>query len=97
MTKIEAITVPTKGEGNLFQIKTNGFTISVNNPQQSYPFYWEVYGSEEVEGVVTPTGCVMNGNLYMDYETYSQWGDNDEFVIQWACTQLGFTIVQENV
>lgn len=28
-------------------------------------------------------------SLYMDPETYAQWGDNDEFVVDWTCSQLG--------
>ena len=95
MTKIELITVPTKGSGDLFQIKTNGFVVDPVKPQPVV-FYWEVYSSEEVEGVLSPKDCVIFGNLTMDVDTYNQWADDDHFCIQWACTQLGFTIVQEN-
>ena len=28
-------------------------------------------------------------NLYMDSETYSGWGSNDEYVVDWVLNQLG--------
>jgi spore coat protein U-like protein len=33
-------------------------------------------------------------NLYMDSEAYSQWGDSDEYVIQWVMSQLGVQPVE---
>lgn len=92
MIKIQTITVPTKGEGNLFQLKSNGFVIGSVNPQP-VSCYWQVFASEEVEGVLTPTVCVIDGNITMPSEIYNEWGTNDGFVIDWACDQLGFTII----
>jgi hypothetical protein len=91
MTQIQPITVPTKGIGTHFQIRSNGNTISPNNPQPPV-FYWQVFSSEIVSDMVTYTP-VLGDNLYMDVETYNEWGTNDEFVIQWACNQLGFIII----
>lgn len=28
-------------------------------------------------------------SLYMDHSTYSNWGDNDEYVVDWVLSQLG--------
>lgn len=43
-----------------------------------------IYGSiESVESLVIPY------QLFMDAQTYSQWGDDDEFVVNWVLTQLG--------
>lgn len=89
MTTIQPINVPTKGEGNLFQITALNFPM---NPQ-SVTFYWQVFASEIIEDILTPTQCVIDGNITMDSETYSQWGNNDEFVIHWACNLLNFEIV----
>ncbi len=33
-------------------------------------------------------------NLYMDSEAYSQWGESDEYVIQWVMSQLGVQPVE---
>lgn len=89
MTTIQPIIVPTKGEGNLFQLTALNFPM---NPQ-SVIFYWQVFTSEIIENVLTPTNCIIDGNLTMDADTYSQWGNNDEFCIQWACNLLNFVIV----
>ena len=89
MTRIESITVPTKGIGDFFQLTALNFPM---NPQ-SVTFYWQVFASELIDEVLTPTKCLLDGNLTMDSETYSQWGNNDTFCIQWACEQLGFTII----
>lgn len=88
MTHIQPIEVPTKGQGKLFNIIALNFPM---NPQ-SVTFYWQVFGSKIVEDVEVPTECVVDGNLTMDQETYNQWSNSDEFVIQWACEKLGFVI-----
>lgn len=90
MTQIQPIQVPTKGVGTLFTIRSNGNTISPNNPQPP-TFYWQVLSvttTEEIES----HNSILEGNLNMDVETYNQWGTSDEFVIIWACEQLGFII-----
>lgn len=89
MTQIKPITVPTKGIGNLFQLTALNFAM---NPE-SVTFYWQVFASEIIEDVLTPTTCIIDGNITMDAETYSQWDNNDEFCIQWVCNLLNFVIV----
>ena len=79
MTQIQPISIPTKGEGNIFTLTALNFPM---NPT-SVSFYWNV--SNE-------TQTILEGNLTMDEATYSQWGDNDEYCINWACEQLGFII-----
>ena len=39
--------------------------------------------------IVGENGLRENYSLLMDSETYSQWGDDDEFVINWTLDQLG--------
>lgn len=89
MTQIQPIQVPTKGEGNLFQITALNFPM---NPT-SVSFYWNVSNQQVDANDVTTTQTILEGNLTMDETTYQQWGDNDEYVINWACEQLGFTII----
>lgn len=89
MTTIQPINVPTKGIGNLFQLTALNFPM---NPE-SVTFYWQVFASEIIEDVLTPTTCIIDGNITMDADTYSRWGNNDEFCIQWACNLLNFVIV----
>lgn len=44
----------------------------------------QIYGTlESGESLVIPY------QLFMDQATYDQWGDNDEYVINWVLTQLG--------
>lgn len=89
MTRIQPINVPSKGNGELFQLTALNFPM---NPE-SVTFYWQVFASEIIEDVLTPTNCIIDGNITMDADTYSQWGNNDEFCIQWACNLLNFAIV----
>lgn len=89
MTRIQPIHVPTKGNGELFQLTALNFPM---NPQ-SVTFYWQVFSIQLVEETIQLSECVLDGNLTMDSETYSQWGNNDTFCIQWACEELGFTII----
>lgn len=39
--------------------------------------------------IVGDNGLRENFSLLMDNETYSQWGSNDSFVIDWTLEQLG--------
>lgn len=39
--------------------------------------------------IVGENGLRENYSLLMDSETYSQWGNDDEFVINWTLDQLG--------
>jgi hypothetical protein len=92
MTQIQPITVPTKGVGTQFEIRSNGYTINPNNPQPP-TFYWQVFSVQSPIDSEQYQIPVLEGNINMDVETYNQWGTDDEFVIQWACNQLGFIIV----
>lgn len=89
MTTIKPISVPTKGIGTLFQIVALNFPM---NPE-SVTFYWQVFEANEIENEVTFGSQVLEGNLTMDKETYSQWNNDDNFVIEWACNLLNFEIV----
>jgi hypothetical protein len=84
MTTIQPIIVPTKGEGTIFQIDALNFPM---NPT-SVVFYWQVLSVTDE----TYTS-VLQGNLTMNSETYSQWNNDDNFVIQWACNLLNFVII----
>jgi hypothetical protein len=88
-TVIQDVVVPTKGVGKLFYMTA----ISIPLPGAGASFYWSV--STEVvdpETLETQAGVVvLEGNLYMDDQTYSQWGTDDEYAIDWALQQLGFT------
>lgn len=81
MTQIQPISIPTKGVGSIFQIEALNFPM---NPK-SVTFYWQVFNKEFL--------TLLDGNITMDEQTYNQWGNNDEFVIQWACDLLGFIII----
>jgi hypothetical protein len=88
-TVIQDVVVPTKGVGKLFYMTA----ISIPLPGTGASFYWSV--STEVvdpETLETQAGVVvLEGNLYMDDQIYSQWGTDDEYAIGWALQQLGFT------
>jgi hypothetical protein len=38
-----------------------------------------------------PGNKILEGNLFMSTSEYNQWGEDDEYVIDWALQQLGFT------
>ena len=90
MTEIQPVTVPTKGVGKYFDI------IALNFPMdpQSVTFYWQVFSEvTDEKGDKIIGQCILDGNLTMDQQTYSGWGENDQYVINWACNELGFTII----
>jgi len=88
MIKIQDVIVPTKGTAKYFNLLALNFPP---NPT-SVTFYWSIYEESEVNAnELGPTKLVLEGDLIMDQETYANWGTDDEYVIDWALNQLGFT------
>lgn len=85
MIQIKDIIVPTKGVGKYFQISALGFPM---NPE-TVSFYWQVFAQSDN----APSICILDGNLLMDQTTYEGWGNNDEYVNNWACKELNLEII----
>jgi hypothetical protein len=87
--EIADVNVPTKGIGKYFSI----LLLNLELPGTTPSFYWEV--KDEVVHADSeekyPNRVVLNGNLYMTSEEYSQWGTDDNYVIDWALQKLNFT------
>lgn len=90
---IEDVVVPTKGVGKYFSIKATDHVILGKPPM----FYWQLYaqlvkpGEESDEQPVKyPGPLLLDGNLTMTEQEYSQWGTDDTYVIDWALGKLGF-------
>ena len=94
MIKIQEINVPTKGIGKYFQLKNLGNIIDPSEPE-AVTFYWQVFNEETIQnGEETVTGrgvSILGGNITMSVETYSQWGLDDNYCLDWALNELGFT------
>jgi hypothetical protein len=94
MIKIQDVIVPTKGTAKYFNIFALNFPM---NPT-SVTFYWQILsqvsepGEQSDEQPTLTVGVpLMDGNLTMDKTTYNSWNNDDNFVIDWAIAQLGFT------
>jgi hypothetical protein len=94
MTKIQDITIPTKGVGKYFRIRA----IHIEIPGSSASFSWEVlteitepYAESDEHIVKDPGSTILDGKLFMSTSDYNQWGEDDEYVVDWALQQLGFT------
>lgn len=88
---IEEISIPTKGIGKYFSIKTVNHTILGEPPS----FYWQVY--EQIveskpgeQSLKYPGACLLDGGLYMTSQEYALWGTDDNYVIDWALNKLNF-------
>jgi|APGre2960657404_1045060.scaffolds.fasta_scaffold251613_2 spore coat protein U-like protein len=42
-----------------------------------------------VAEITNSVDTTISYNLYMDSEAYAQWGDSDEYVVNWVMSQLG--------
>jgi hypothetical protein len=88
MTQIQPVTVPTKGTGIYFNLLALNFPMDPS----SVSFYWSVLTevlNEEEES--SPGQVILDGNITMDEETYAGWGTDDNYAIDWALDELGFT------
>jgi hypothetical protein len=93
-TKIQDVVVPTKGIAKYFFIQL----LNLEIPGTTASFYWDIRsefsapineGDEQVEK--TPGETLLAGNLYMGSLVYDKWGTDDQYVIDWALNELGFT------
>lgn len=75
--EIQPVVVPTKGTGTQFNLNSLKFPMFPT----SVPFLWQVLTTEGV--------TVLEGNLYMDEQTYSGWSNDDNYAIDWALNEIG--------
>lgn len=78
ITKIQPISIPTKGSGVNFFIRVTGYEIGNN----SATFYWIVQTDDAI--------ALLDGNLTMSSPEIDSWGTDDNYIIDWALNQLGF-------
>ena len=94
MIKIQDVNVPTKGIGKYFQLKNLGGVINPSDPQP-ITFFWELFDEHTLqEGDVIKSGrgvCILAGSISMSVEIYNQWGLDDNYCLDWALNELGFT------
>lgn len=90
MIEINDVTVPTKGTGKYFRISALDFMVS---PTNGINTYWQVFSQHTFEGELVPNVCILDGNLQMPQSVYDTWGTDDNVIIDWALTELGFTKV----
>lgn len=93
MIEIKPIEVPTKGIGKYFSIKSHQIDINVKS-EATPVFYWEVRAAIPYAIDSTPSeilgATVLEGNIQMTKEEYSEWTSDDNYVIDWALAKLGF-------
>jgi len=78
ITKIQPVTIPTKGSGTNFGMRVVGYEVG----STSATFYWYVQTDEG--------NNIIDGNLSMSSPEIDSWGTDDSYVIDWALNQLGF-------
>ena len=87
MTPIKPVVVPTKGTGKYLALTALNFPMDPS----SVTFYWALFTElTDGEGNVSPGSNILDGNITMDQEVYSQWGTDDNYAIDWALSELGF-------
>jgi hypothetical protein len=95
MIKIEDVVVPTKGTAKYFNLLVLNFPPNPTNVS----FYWSIHQESvtpaqgETPESTSPGKVVLEGNLNMSAETYASWGQDDQYVIDWALNELGFVEV----
>lgn len=94
---IEALNYGRLGSADKLQINIGGMSSDATKCQVS----WQVGNETEItipgtaEGSVTRTvfNRLDGGQLWLDDEAFTNWGADNYYVVQWAATQLGFTLL----
>lgn len=79
ITKIQPISIPTKGSATNFGMRVVGYEVG----STSATFYWYAQTDEG--------NALIDGNLTMSSPEIDSWGTDDNYVVDWALNQLGFT------
>jgi hypothetical protein len=75
--EIQPVIVPTKGTGTQFYL----YSLTFEMFPSTVSFYWQVQ---------TNNGdTVLDGNISMDEQTYSNWSNDDNYAIDWALNVIG--------
>ena len=86
MIKIKPLNIPTAGIATNLILKCLTLDMSATTAS----FYYELTTDfdENMNHKV-----LLNGNLNMTEEEYSQWGADNNYCVQWAANKLGLTII----
>ena len=76
MIKIQPITIPTKGTANQINIVVGSITLPCD------------YGVSIFYKLMNEDNPLLEGALTMGESVYSQWGTDDNFVIDWVLNEL---------
>ena len=90
--EIQPEVVPAKGTAKYFSLQANSFPMFPS----SVTFYWQIFSQQVIDNpdetqTLQPGAMLLDGNLYMDQETYDGWGNDDTYAEDWSLEQLGFT------
>lgn len=93
MIRIEDVTVPTKGVAKFFNLTL----LTLPLPGTTPTFYWSIHSEVVIPAAESdeqptkePGVSLLEGNLSMTQEEYSQWGTDDTYAINWALQKLNF-------
>jgi len=95
MIKIQDVVVPTKGTAKYFNLLVLNFPPNPTNVS----FYWSIHeeaitpAQGDSPEVISLGKVVLDGNLTMTGEVYANWGEDDQYIIDWALNELGFVEV----
>lgn len=78
ITKIQPVTIPTKGFATNFGMRVIAYILG----SDSVTFYWYAYSDDG--------NTLLDGNITMTSPDIDNWGTDDTYIIDWALNQLGF-------
>ncbi len=76
MIKIQPVNIPTKGTANQINIVVGSITLPCD------------YGANILYQLKNDDNTLIEGNLTMSEQIYSQWGTDDNYVIDWVLNSL---------
>ena len=107
MAKIQPVIIPLKGTATILKITVSSFRMEDTTATFYYSLHAEEEQTMQMplplqdditdqrfETIITVTErMLMEGNLTMNEQEFSQWGADNNYCIQWAASKLGLVIV----
>jgi hypothetical protein len=87
MAKITPITIPTKGIATNLNLVVLNFSME----DTTATFYYTL--TKDFNYGENSNNVLLEGNIQMTEEEFSQWGTDNNYCLLWAANKLGLTII----
>lgn len=96
MAKIQPINFPILGTANELTVRVLPFEMDDTTASTYYELREVTETTSEEGQVSTITKTITNGNYQLTEQEFSEWGQDNYFVVECVAAHLGVTLIADN-